>query len=117
MINPEYGVGDIAKELGKRWSDAGPELKGKYEAMAEKDKARYERVSISLSNSIISNFETKEHCRKEFGVLNDTVFFLVCLQEMTAYKKKIKDGPGVGVPAVVVAKKAESEEEWEDEDE
>lgn len=46
MLNPEYGVGDIAKELGKRWSDAGPELKGKYEAMAEKDKARYERVSI-----------------------------------------------------------------------
>lgn len=46
MLNPEYGVGDIAKELGKRWSDAGPEIKSKYEAMAEKDKARYERVSI-----------------------------------------------------------------------
>ena len=46
MLNPEYGVGDIAKELGKRWSDAGPEIKSKYEAMAEKDKARYERVRI-----------------------------------------------------------------------
>lgn len=43
MLNPEFGVGDIAKELGKRWSDAGPECKSKYEAMAEKDKARYER--------------------------------------------------------------------------
>lgn len=41
--NPEFGVGDIAKELGKRWSDAGPEIKSKYEAMAEKDKARYDR--------------------------------------------------------------------------
>lgn len=44
MLNPEYGVGDIAKELGKRWSDAGSETKSKYEAMAEKDKARYEIV-------------------------------------------------------------------------
>lgn len=44
-LNPEYGVGDIAKELGRRWSDADPETKAKYEAMAEKDKARYEKVS------------------------------------------------------------------------
>lgn len=81
MINPEYGVGDIAKELGKRWSDAGPELKSKYEAMAEKDKARYER-------------------------------------EMTAYKKKMKDGPGIQQPVQqVVQKKVESEEDWEEEDE
>ena len=46
MLNPEYGVGDIAKELGKRWSDAGSETKSKYEAMAEKDKARYEIVRL-----------------------------------------------------------------------
>lgn len=46
MLNPEFGVGDIAKELGKKWSDADPETKSKYEAMAEKDKARYERVYI-----------------------------------------------------------------------
>lgn len=44
-LNPEFGVGDIAKELGRRWSDVDPELKSKYEAMAEKDKARYDRVS------------------------------------------------------------------------
>lgn len=41
--NPEYGVGDIAKELGRRWADAEPEVKGKYEALADKDKARYEK--------------------------------------------------------------------------
>ncbi|GFG32165.1 hypothetical protein Cfor_09695 [Coptotermes formosanus] len=45
-LNPEFGVGDIAKELGRRWSDVDPELKSKYEAMAEKDKARYDRVSL-----------------------------------------------------------------------
>ncbi|XP_066998833.1 high mobility group-T protein [Anabrus simplex] len=42
-MNPEFGVGEIAKELGRRWSDCDPELKAKYEAMAEKDKARYDR--------------------------------------------------------------------------
>jgi len=41
-LNPEYGVGDIAKELGKKWSDVEPSTKSKYEAMAEKDKKRYE---------------------------------------------------------------------------
>lgn len=46
--NPEYGVGDIAKELGRKWSDCDPETKGKYEAMADKDKQRYERVSWCL---------------------------------------------------------------------
>ncbi|XP_014601686.1 PREDICTED: high mobility group protein DSP1-like [Polistes canadensis] len=81
MLNPEYGVGDIAKELGKKWSDVDPETKSKYEAMAEEDKARYER-------------------------------------EMTAYKKKMKDG----VPVVVEAPpantvKSDSEEEWKEDDE
>ena len=47
-VNPEYGVGDIAKELGKKWSDVEPTVKSKYEAMAENDKKRYERVSIDL---------------------------------------------------------------------
>ncbi|KAG8221849.1 hypothetical protein J437_LFUL003225 [Ladona fulva] len=41
--NPEYGVGDIAKELGRKWADADQDLKSKYEAMAEKDKARYDK--------------------------------------------------------------------------
>jgi high mobility group protein B1 len=30
--------------LGRRWADAEPEVKGKYEALADKDKARYEKV-------------------------------------------------------------------------
>ena len=47
-------MGDVAKELGRRWADAGPELKGKYEALAEKDRARYgnakREYQISLKN-------------------------------------------------------------------
>lgn len=49
-LNPEYGVGDIAKQLGKQWSDVDPTVKSKYEAMAENDKKRYERVSIDLDS-------------------------------------------------------------------
>lgn len=37
-------MGDVAKELGRRWAEADPDTKSKYEAMAEKDKARYDRV-------------------------------------------------------------------------
>lgn len=47
-MNPEYGVGEIAKELGRQWSEADPETKRKYEAMAERDKARYERVRYAF---------------------------------------------------------------------
>jgi len=42
-INPDYKVGDIAKELGRRWAEVSPDVKRKYEAMADRDKARYER--------------------------------------------------------------------------
>ena len=32
--------------MGKRWGEVDESTKGKYEQMAEKDKARYERVRI-----------------------------------------------------------------------
>ncbi|XP_039745631.1 high mobility group protein DSP1-like isoform X2 [Pararge aegeria] len=41
--NPEYTMGDIAKELGRRWAAAVPETKFKYESLSEQDKARYDR--------------------------------------------------------------------------
>ncbi|ESN94090.1 hypothetical protein HELRODRAFT_87827 [Helobdella robusta] len=43
---PGYGVGDIAKELGKRW-EVCPN-KQKFEAMAAKDKLRYEQVCYTF---------------------------------------------------------------------
>lgn len=39
--HPSHSVGDIAKELGKRWETCSN--KPKYEALAAKDKARYEQ--------------------------------------------------------------------------
>ena len=44
--NPDFGVTDIAKEIGKRWADIDPNLKAKFEKLAEDDKARYSYTSI-----------------------------------------------------------------------
>lgn len=41
---PTYGVGDIAKELGKRWEKCT--IKPKYEGLAKADKLRYEKDMI-----------------------------------------------------------------------
>lgn len=40
---PDSGVGEIAKELGRRWNEVTDDTKSKYEALAAKDKARYEK--------------------------------------------------------------------------
>ena len=37
-------VGEVAKELGRRWNECTEDQKSKYEALAAKDKARYEKV-------------------------------------------------------------------------
>jgi len=65
--NPEFNVGDVAKELGRRWADAGSELKSKYEALAEKDRARYgnakREYQMSLKNGtrpIIKNGDQED---------------------------------------------------------
>ena len=44
--HPEYTLGDIAKELGRRWGQMDEATKAQYAARAVKDKARYERVSV-----------------------------------------------------------------------
>ena len=51
--NPGLTVGDVAKELGRRWGDVDEGSKKRYVAMAEKDKERYGRVSVATS--LISN--------------------------------------------------------------
>ena len=47
MAFPSYGVADIAKELGKRWEKCTD--RPRFGAMAEKDKGRYERVSLKIN--------------------------------------------------------------------
>jgi hypothetical protein len=42
QVYPSYSVGEVAKELGERWSKVTPEVKQMYEQKAGKDKQRYE---------------------------------------------------------------------------
>ena len=74
---PDYGVGDIAKELGKRWG-VNTE-KPRFEAMALKDKTRYAKVSVgcarvdvtmsdSQSESIWPPFDTRMENGRMFSV-------------------------------------------------
>jgi len=43
IANPELGITDIAKEIGRRWADIDASKKSKFEKMAEDDKIRYEK--------------------------------------------------------------------------
>lgn len=50
--HPEYTLGEIAKELGRRWGVSDDATKAQYAAKAEQDRARYERVSIAFTVNI-----------------------------------------------------------------
>jgi len=41
--NPNFAVGQIGKELGRRWAEADPEVRAKFNAMATEDKARFSK--------------------------------------------------------------------------
>ncbi|KYN18851.1 PREDICTED: uncharacterized protein LOC108762071 [Trachymyrmex cornetzi] len=58
-LHPEMGVGDIAKELGKLWMSTDLQTKSKYMAIAEEDRARYEREIIAY-NKRVKNYDPEE---------------------------------------------------------
>jgi len=45
--NPDFGVGDIAKELGRRWAECPEDIKAKFEALAANDRQRYDREKVA----------------------------------------------------------------------
>lgn len=93
-------VGEVAKELGRRWNECTEDQKSKYEALAAKDKARYEKVTSLLYFAI-------------FYLLTNLFLFK---QEIKAYKA---GGGGVATgkgKAAAKAKKESSEEEEEEDD-
>jgi len=51
-LHPEFGIGDIAKELGHRWEDCAN--KTKYERLAVDDKTRYENDMVSYKAGTFS---------------------------------------------------------------
>ena len=48
--NPDFGVGDIAKELGRRWAEASEEVKAKFEALAANDRVRYDKEKLAYQS-------------------------------------------------------------------
>lgn len=52
--NPDATVGEVAKELGRRWNECTEDQKSKYEALAAKDKARYEKVKFQFCFALIN---------------------------------------------------------------
>jgi len=50
-MNPEYTVGDVAKELGRMWAQVDPQTRERYNLMAERDKQRYQREMEGYKNS------------------------------------------------------------------
>jgi hypothetical protein len=53
---PTYGVGDVAKELGKRWEKVTNRTK--FEVLAKADKARYEKVGYLIISSSLDRTES-----------------------------------------------------------
>ena len=49
-IHPNHSVGEVAKELGERWNKVTPDVKSKYEAKAQVEKARYEKEVAVYKN-------------------------------------------------------------------
>ncbi|XP_076042509.1 uncharacterized protein LOC143026280 [Oratosquilla oratoria] len=41
--NPDFSVGEVAKELGRQWNELTEDRKVKFERLAEEDRARYDR--------------------------------------------------------------------------
>lgn len=52
-IHPDWKVGEIAKELGKRWEHVE---KTKYEGEAARDKQRYEKEMAQYKASTLTHF-------------------------------------------------------------
>jgi len=49
-LNPSWTVGDVAKELGRRWNAMGDDEKAKYNEQAATDRERYQRDMEAYRN-------------------------------------------------------------------
>jgi len=50
--NPDLKVGDVAKELGRMWTELAADVKAKYDAKAKADKVRYEKQLAQYQNAL-----------------------------------------------------------------
>jgi len=82
-LNPELGFGDVAKELGRMWAVMHPEMKRKYEEMAEHDKARYDREMAAYKG--MSHTKTKDTNAPKKSM---SAFFWFCNDERPRVKRQ-----------------------------
>ena len=66
--NPDFSVGEVAKELGRQWGELNENEKAKYEKQAEQDRARYDREMVDYrsggtkkSSKAENNFASNGH--------------------------------------------------------
>ena len=77
--NPDFSVGEVAKELGRQWAEMNETDKSKYEKLAEDDRARYdaEMVEYRKNGSTpnkrqkIDHSNSNGHCKTETVVEQD----------------------------------------------
>nr|XP_049696738.1 high mobility group protein B3 [Helicoverpa armigera] len=67
---PDYNVSEIAKELGKRWGEADPETKAKFERIAEHDRKRYEQ-ELEMARKYLNVEEDDDFAPKDSDDDND----------------------------------------------
>jgi len=60
VVHPEYSVGEVAKEMGERWSKVTAEQKSKYEASAAAEKVRYEKDMANYKSGKIKKTQAEE---------------------------------------------------------
>lgn len=58
--NPEFTIGDVAKELGQRWRDITPEDKKHYDNLAAEKKKEYEKVLAEYNNTKNNTVSSEE---------------------------------------------------------
>ncbi len=102
--NPDFAVGEIAKELGRRWSEASDPIRAKYEALAEKDRARYDRDKRAYQQKLKD---------EKNGVLNPAV----ATNAATTSSAAAVAAGSVAPPASAVPDEDEDSEEEEEEEE
>lgn len=70
--NPDFTVGEVAKELGRQWNELHETQKVKFEKQAEEDRARYDRdMIIYKSGGPLKKFKASNGHPTEINHDND----------------------------------------------
>lgn len=54
-IHPGYSICEVAKELGRRWADMQPEVKQRFQQMAEEGRQKYDQEMAAYRQGNYTN--------------------------------------------------------------